>query len=35
MQFGDEKEVLYFIAPTKEEKKLWMSMLEQGLTSIT
>lgn len=31
MQFGDEQEVLYFIAPTEEEKKLWMSTLEQGL----
>ncbi len=32
MQFGDEQEVLYFIAPTEKEKKSWMSMLEQGLT---
>ena len=31
MQFGDEQEVLYFIAPTEKEKKLWMSTLEQGL----
>ena len=32
MQFGDEMEVLYLIAPTEEEKKLWMYKLEQGLT---
>ena len=32
MQFGDEMEVLYLIAPTEEEKKLWMYKLEQDLT---
>ena len=34
MQFGDEQEVLYFIAPTDKEKKLWMSTLKQGLYKI-
>ena len=34
MQFGDEKEALYLEAQTGEDKKTWMSWLEQGLSKI-